>query len=137
MKKIGFNFTKLHAEKSEKSAENININTNIDVSDVHEVKSDFLSSKDSLVGVKFKYSINYEPEFAAVELNGMVLFSMDKKEATDIIGKWKSKELPESFKLTLFNVILKKSNLKSLHLEEELNLPLHIPMPSVKPEQKK
>lgn len=137
MKIIGFSFTKLHAEKTEKNMENINIKTNIDISEIHEVKSDFLNSKDSLLGIKFKYSINYEPEFASVVLKGTVLFSMDKKEASEIIKEWKSKQIPESFRLTLFNVILKKSNLKSLQLEEELNLPLHIPMPSVKPEQKK
>jgi peptidoglycan hydrolase CwlO-like protein len=31
---------------------------------------------------------------------------------------------------------LTKSNLKALQLEEEMNLPLHIPLPSLKPADK-
>ncbi len=136
MKLIGFNFTKINAQKSEKIIENVNIKTNIDVSDIHEVKSDFFGSKESLVGVKFGYKIDYEPEFAGILFNGTVLFSTNSKESVEILNQWEQKKILDKFKIPLFNIILKKSNLRALQLEEELNLPLHIPMPSLKFEQK-
>lgn len=136
MKIIGFSFTKLNAEKAEKaSTQNLNIKSNIDISDIYEVKSDFLNSKDTLVGVKFNYSISYEPEYAKIYFEGAVIFSVTQEEAKEILNSWKDKKVNELFKVPLFNTILKKSNIKALHLEEELNLPTHIPMPSVKAEK--
>ena len=46
------------------------------------------------------------------------------------------KNLPEEFRLSVFNLILKKSSLKALQLEEELNIPLHIAMPFLKAQDK-
>ena len=136
MKIIGFNFSSIHAEKSDNSAENLNVKTNIDISEIHSVKSDFFNPKESLIGVKFEYKIDYEPEFAKIYFIGTVLFSMDSKESSEILKQWEDKKIPENFRMSLFNIILKKSNLRSLQLEEELNLPLHIPMPSLKPQSK-
>jgi len=36
----------------------------------------------------------------------------------------------------LFNIILKKSTLKALQIEEELNIPLHMQLPSLKKQEK-
>ena len=137
MKIVGFNFTGINAEKTDKLVENLNIKTNIDISDIHDVKSDFLNPKESLIGVRFSYKVDYDPEFAKIYFTGTVLFSMDSKDSSEILKQWKDKKMPDKFKLALFNVILKKSNLRALQIEEELNLPLHIPMPSLKPEVKK
>ena len=41
-------------------------------------------------------------------------------------------KIPEEYKLTIFNIIMKKSNLKAIQLEDEMNLPLHISLPSIK-----
>jgi hypothetical protein len=132
MKIIGFNFSKIHAEKSDKAFEKINIKTNIDISEITEVKSDIFDKKESLVGTRFEFKVDYEPEYAQISFNGFVLFSLEKKEADEVLKLWKDKKISENFKVVLFNAILKKSNLKALQLEEELNLPLHIPLPSVK-----
>jgi hypothetical protein len=56
----------------------------------------------------------------------------ESKIIKDFIKQWKQKKLPEEHRILIFNVILKKSNLKAMQLEDELNLPLHIPLPSVK-----
>ena len=132
MKLMGFNFTKIHAEKSEKQAQNLSIKTNIDISNVTPVKADILSSKEEILAVKFEYSISYDPEFAEISFTGVVLISLESKEAASVIDMWKKKQIPEDFKANLFNIILKKSSLRSLQLEEELNLPTHIPMPTLK-----
>jgi len=139
MRIIGFNFTKISIEKLKESSElkeQLKINTKIDVPELTEVKSHILKTKEEIVGAKFIYGVNYNPDFAKVELEGRILIAVEPKIAKDIFKQWKKKKMPEDFRLLLFNVILKKSSLKALHLEEELNLPLHMPMPSFKKEQK-
>jgi len=138
MKLAGFNFTKVHAEKSEKiPSKEVNVKTNIDIAEINEIKSNFVNSNEKLVGVKFNYNIEYTPEFAKISFKGTCVFSIDANDANDVIKQWNEKKIHEQFKTPLFNTILKKSNFKALQLEEELNLPHHIPMPSIKSEAPK
>ncbi len=134
MRIIGFNFNKINIEKLNDTVENLKINTKIDVSEIKNIKSDFFKTKEELVEVKFAYSINYDPDFAKIELAGIVLLAVEPKIAKDILKEWESKKMSEDFRITLFNIILKKSNLKALQLEDEMNLPVHIPLPSLKKE---
>lgn len=137
MKIIGFNLTKISAEKLSNKLEGVKINTNIDISDIKEVKSDFFNAKEKILGIKFTNTINYDPDFSKIELSGNILISIDKNTFEQILKDWKKKNIPEDFRLTIFNLILKKSSLKALQLEEELNIPLHMPMPSLKAPEKK
>ena len=139
MRIIGFNFTKISIEKLKEPSElkeQLKINTQIDVPELTEVKSHLLKTKEEIIGAKFMYGVNYDPGFAKIELEGRILVAVEPKVAKEIFKQWKKKKMPEDFRLLLFNVVLKKSSLKALYLEEELNLPLHMPMPSFKKEQK-
>ena len=132
MKLLGFNFTKINAERfPQKSNQGIKVNTNIDVPEIKEAKSDIFK-KESILAVKFKYSVNYEPEYAKIELEGNIAFGADPKTAKKILNDWKDKKISEEVRTIIFNIIFKKANLRALQLEEELALPFHIPMPSLK-----
>jgi len=132
MKILGFNFSKISVEKFPDKVEDIKLNTNIDVLDVKPVKADMLRTKDELVGVKFSYSIKYDPNYAKIEFSGDILISVDSKLAKDVIKEWKDKKLPEEFQIFVYNIILRKSNIRALELEDEMNLPLHFPLPTLK-----
>ena len=132
MKILGLNFTKLNAEKFSVETKGVKIDTHIDLSEIREVKSDFFSPKEKVLGIKFSYEINYEPNFAKIKLAGNILVSIDEPIFSQVLEGWKTKDLPEEFRLGIFNLILKKSSLKALQLEEELNIPLHIAMPFLK-----
>ena len=139
MRVIGFNFTKISIERLKdtvRPTEELKIGTQMDVPELKELKSDILKTKEEILTAKFVYGINYDPDFAKVELEGRILIALDPKIAKDVLKQWKKKKMPEDFRIFLFNVILKKSSLKALDLEEELNLPLHMPMPSFKKEEK-
>ena len=139
MRVIGFNFTKINIERLKdtlEASEQLKISTQIDVPELKDIKSDILRTKEEILAAKFTYGVNYDPSFAKVELEGKILLALDPKMAKDVLKQWKKKKIPEDFRLLLFNVILKKSSLKALDLEEELNLPLHMPMPSFKKEEK-
>lgn len=138
MRLIGFNFTKISIERLTSSApkENLKVSTEIDVSEIKKIDINTVEIKGETIESKFSYKVKYEPEFAKVDLEGRIILSVDSKIAKEILKEWKNKKMTEEFKLFLFNVILKRSTLKALQLEEELGLPLHMPMPSFKKEEK-
>lgn len=137
MKLVGFNLLKIDAEKKGEIPENLKIDTGINVVDITEVKSSFFKSKDDLLSVKFEYKIFYSPEYAEINLTGIMLLSTTSREARDVLSQWKNKKMPEEFRVNVFNLILKKSSLKALELEDELNLPTHFNLPSIKFEDSK
>jgi hypothetical protein len=129
MKILGFNLTKVSIEKTSGIDNNLKINTKIDIADISEVKSSFFKIKEEPLGVKFSYEIDYSPDFAKIEIKGVILLAVDPKVAREVLNKWKDKTIPEDFRIEVFNLILKKSTLKALELEDEMNLPLHMPLP--------
>lgn len=132
MKVLGFNFNKIGIERFPKKAEGIKINTDISILEITSVNADMFKTKEEFLDVRFSYNINYDPEYAKVEFLGDLVVSLDSKDAKEVLKEWKDKKFPEDFKIFVFNVILKKSNLKALELEDEMNLPLHLPLPSLK-----
>lgn len=136
MRVIGFNFTKMNVERLKESKEKLKVNTNIDIPEISEVKTDVIKTENKILSANFIYNVNYDPSVARVNLEGRVLVSGEAEVIDKVIEEWKSKKISPDFKLFLFNIVLKKSTLKALQLEEELNLPLHMPMPSFKKEEK-
>lgn len=132
MKIVGFNFNKVSIEKKSSDFNKLNIKTNIDLTGVKMIESEVIKTKEEIVEVSFSYSIDYSPDIAKINLSGNLLVMVDSKTSKDFLKQWKNNQFPEEHKLFLFNVILRKSNLKSLQLEDEMDLPLHIPLPSVK-----
>ena len=135
MKVMGFNFNKVSIEKISDKVENLEVKTNIDISEIKEVKSEAPGMKGDFIGAKFNFDILYEPNFAKINILGTVLFAVKPEIAKDILEKWKDKKMPEDFRFLLFNIILRKASLKALQLEEDMNLPLHVAMPSLKKQE--
>jgi len=137
MRIIGFNFNKINIEKFSDKIENLKINTDINISEINEIKLDFFKTKEQFIGVKFIYKISYKPDISKIELAGNIVFGIEPQIAKDILKQWQNKKISEEFRITLFNVILRKSNLKALQLEDEMNLPPHISLPSLKKQEDK
>ena len=137
MKLIGFNFSKISIEKKSDKKENLKINTNINIVDISEIKTNFFNSKETLLGVQFNYTIDYSSNIAKIFFEGNILLSIDPKEAKEILKEWKSKKLQDNFRNIVFNIVFRKCNIKALQLEDEMNLPLHLPMPIIKNQKDK
>lgn len=136
MKLISFNFTKISVEKLSDNLKDLKINTGIDISDIKSVKSNFLKLEGDLIAIKFNYNISYEDKIAKLDFTGNMLVSVESKISKEVLKQWEEKKMPDEFKLNIFNIILKKASLKAITFEEEFNLPLHIPLPSIKPQEK-
>lgn len=130
MKLIGFNLNKINAEKTKNTVQGqLEVNTNINITDLKEVKAEFFSDKEKILAFDFKYTINYKQDFAKLIFEGTLILAFDSKLAKDILKQWKDKNIPEELRIDVFNLILRKTNVKALSIEEDINLPLHINMP--------
>lgn len=132
MKLIGFNFNKINIEKFLNKSQELKINTGIDISKISEIQTGVFKTNEGVLEVGFDYFINYEPNFAKIEFSGSLLVSIDPKMAKDVLKNWKDKKIPDGFRVDLFNLIMRKSSIRALEFEEEMNLPYHIPIPTLK-----
>jgi hypothetical protein len=135
---IGFNFTKVSAEKSQAfKSSKIDINTNIEFTKVEKETLELLKGGEA-TKISFNFSINYgdekKPE-AKIGFEGLIVLTADEKETNDIYQSWKNKQLPQQTQIPLFNIILKKSAARALQLQDELNLPSHVRIPQIQPKQ--
>lgn len=131
MKIIGFNLSKILCEKQEKPQGKIQINQNINISEVKKEKMPI--SEGEVLVVTFLFTIDYTENFGKIEFQGNVLLLPEKEELKGFLKSWKDKKIPDEFRTPLFNFIMSKCNIKALNLEEELSLPHHIPMPRIEP----
>ncbi len=137
MQVIGFNLKKILAQRSIDFQKGP-INTNIEFTDVEKEKVDMLKDIDALK-ISFVFSVNYsdqekkeELKHGEVSFEGNILLSSTKDESKEIQKSWKKKQIQDSVRIPLINFILKKCSVKALSLEEDLNLPSHIPFPQIR-----
>ncbi|MDO8508360.1 MAG: hypothetical protein Q7S27_01605 [Nanoarchaeota archaeon] len=136
MQIIGFNLKKVLAEKSE-NFQRGPINTNIEFTNVDKENLDMIKDNEALK-VSFIFSVQYQDaekkddlKHGEVSFNGDILISVSKDESKEITKSWKKKQIPEITRIPVINFILRKCSAKALFLEDELNLPIHIPFPRV------
>lgn len=143
MQIIGFNFTKIEAFRNLQLSQGININTNVEFLNIEKEKIDIIKDKEP-IKLFFKFSVNYlkkdekkdkETEEAKIIFEGFMILSSSSEESKEIFKEWKKKQIPQQFRLPLFNLILKRCSVKALQLEEELGLPNHVPIPQIAPKQ--
>ena len=132
---VGFNLLKMSVERKEAIEGEIKVNSNADISDIKKEKVELVKGKETL-RISFEFSIVYEPDFAKIEFEGFVLLVEDKNKADSLNKDWKKKKIDTAIKEQVFNLILRKCNIKAFSLEEDLNLPTHFPLPRLKSEQK-
>jgi hypothetical protein len=142
---LGFNLTKISANRNSKILQNPMMNTNIEFTDVVKEEIEMLKENDA-VKISFKFSVDYadakdkekkNPEIEGkIEFEGIIILSAEKEEAKEIFKLWKKKQIPEGIRIPLFNVILRKCSPKALDMEDQIGLPLHLPFPQIQPSNK-
>jgi hypothetical protein len=135
MRIIGFNLTKILVERQEEDKLGIQVNQNINITGVSEEKIPI--SDDKALKIKFNLTVTYSQDFGKIEFEGNILTLPNDEEFKSLIDTWKDRKIPENMKFGIFNFIMNKCNVKALHLEDEMGMPLHIPMPRLSKELKK
>jgi len=144
MQIVGFNFTKVLAERKPTIGPKTSINTNIEFLDLSKEEIDILKDQEALK-ITFNFSVIYsdtpekekpkektsKEELGKISFEGVILLTSNSEEIKNLLKSWKKKEIPNNLKVPLFNLILKRCSTKALDLEEQLNLPSHIPFPQI------
>ncbi len=134
---VGFNFNKVHVEKKEKADNqptNIQIKNDVLITNVQEEKLPTGKAKSDGLKFDFKFSLKYEPEVGEVELIGFIYYLDEPEVIKDIFKSWKKdKKIPQNITSALVNAVLVKGTIKALSLSQEVNLPPHLPLPTVNP----
>ena len=135
---ISFNFTKMVAERNEKSkGGKININNNISIKNV-ELSETAINAKDQkLLRFEFEFKSSYNPDLGSIKLEGDVLMLEEQKKVEDIEKGWKkNKTLPAEIMQQVLSAALNKCNIQALILSQQINLPAPIPLPKVETKKK-
>jgi len=138
MQVIGFNFTKVSAEREPQFKRNFLINTHIEFTNVEKNKNELIDNE--ITKLFFKYSLTYndrdnkEKKQGEVSFEGIILLSTSKDEAKKFQKSWKKKEIPKEYMPSLYNLILKRCSIRAVQLEDEVGLPaFQLRVPQVKP----
>jgi len=129
MKLVWFGFRKILGERLSNSLKDLKVKTSIKMDEIKENESINSDGKEMFLDVKFGYKIDYEPNVAKLEFTGIMTISVEAKKGKEILKQWKKKDLSEEVNISFLNVVMNKSNVKALQLEEELNLPYHFSLP--------
>ena len=128
---IGFNFTKMLAERKNAPTEKINISNNVSVQNVEEFQ---LKGKQKEKAAKFSYlfTSTYEPNVGKIEINGEIIWMDEEKQVKDLITSWKKdKKVPKEIMTDVLNAVLTRCNIESVVISRDINLPPPIPLPKV------
>tara|TARA_Y100000310_G_C20652706_1_gene800319 strand:+ start:687 stop:1103 length:417 start_codon:yes stop_codon:yes gene_type:complete len=129
MRIIGFNLTKILAERQEIEKQGIKVNQDINIKGIKE--EEIPVGKDKALRINFALTIIYTEDFGKLEFEGSVLTLPNEQEAKSLKDAWKNNKIPEDMKFGIFNFIMNKCNIKALYLEDEMGMPFHVPMPRI------
>ena len=133
---VGFNFTKIEAEKLEAAKGKINVSNNVAINAVEEKNLALGNDKQKVIAFTFEFTSNYEPKIGQIKLTGETLLMEESKKVKDLLEGWKKeKKLPKEIMTGIINTILGKCNIQSLILSEQVNLPPPLPLPRVQAQQ--
>jgi hypothetical protein len=142
MQIIGFNFTKIHGEKAENFSKPT-VSTNITFKNVEKEKISLLKEQDSLK-INFEYRVDYDSSEkskkkesqGSISIEGTIVLTATKEQIKEIQKSWKKQKLPPHFQVPIYNLILKKCSPKAISLEDDITLPVHLPLPQLRPVKK-
>ena len=134
---VGFNFTKIGAEKKDTAKGKINISNNVAIDKVEEKNISLANDKQKVLAFTFNFTSKYEPDIGLINFVGDILLMEEAKRAKEILDGWKKdKKLPKEIMTPVLNTVLSKCNIQALILSEQINLPPPIPLPKLQPAQK-
>lgn len=128
MKILGFNIVKIDANKNVDFQGDLNLSTNINIASVEKHKLDLV--KEDSLKITATLGLSYG-NLGKVDLTVTLFLLVDSKTQKEALKSWEDKKLSEEIREAIINIIFQKASLQALKIEEELGLPLHIPMPRI------
>lgn len=130
---VGFNFDKTLAERKAPVKKGMRAAHNITIEDVKEEPLN-LGENTKKPGLKFsfEYKVDYQPDIGEILIKGHILYLEDEKKIKEIVTNWKkNKKMGPELTASLINTAIMKSAIKALSLSQDVNLPPHLPIPTI------
>jgi len=135
---VGFDFTKIDAEKKSPIKGKISINNNVAIKNVEEQNLNLGKEKQNAIKFQFEFISKYDPGIGSITLGGDLIYMGEPKKVKEILEGWKKdKKLPKDTSAGILNNVLTRCNVQALILSRDLNLPSPIPLPKVQLDQEK
>lgn len=135
---LGFQFDRILVEKDPLFKGKLTeTSSNIDIKSINKEKMSLIDKEP--IQINFSFNLKFG-DMGKLEMLGRVIVLLDKESEKMVLEEWKNKKLPEDIRLVVLNIILQRSSLRALQLEEEVGLPLHIQFPRLRvqsPDSKK
>ena len=132
---IGFSISKIEGMRDEQPVkyDELKINSTPRIESVEEVSIPNATSK--ALSMKFEFETRYTPRIGGIKIGGRLLYSSPNHE--EILELWKKENrLGEKETREIFNYLFRKCLVKMVGLADELQLPIPLPIPRIKPNQK-
>lgn len=127
---IGFNFTKIAAQRLSSRSGKIQVTNNIGVRNIESSKFSG-DSKRKAVKISFRYDGLYEPKVARLQFDGDVVLLLPEKNADELVKGWKDGKADAKTLTSAMNHVLERCNVQAIILARDLNLPSPVPLPKV------
>ena len=136
VKLLGFRITAIEAKRNEGFEGKLEISPSINLSSIE--KAELSLGKQEALEIKFDFGVSYKT-LGHINLKGTLILGADPKIVKESIKQWKDKKLDKEVQIIILNVIMQKSSLKALQIEEEIGLPPHVQLPrlSINPQEEK
>jgi len=135
---VGFNLEKTQAERKKKLQKGMKAYHNITITSVQNEDIQIgKNSKKQGLKFSFEYNVDYQPDVGKVLIEGSVLYSDDDKIVKTILDSWKkNRNVSPEIASQVLNTAIVRCTIKALSMAQEVNLPPHMPIPTITPKGK-
>lgn len=132
---VGFHLEKTHAERTKKLQKGMKATHNITIISVQNEDIEMgKATKKPGLKFTFEYTVDYQPKIGQVLIEGSVLYLNDEKIVKEIMNEWKkNKNINQEVTAQVLNTAIVRCTIKALNMAQEVNLPPHMPIPTVTP----
>ena len=126
LKLLGSRFTSVSAKKNDEFEGKLSINTNLRITNMEQN-----NESDTTMKVDYTFKIDYA-DLGEIELVGRMFVGGESDSITEMVKGWEEKKFDTPEQAAVTNIIIQKVSIKAFELEEELGLPIHVRLPTVK-----
>ena len=130
---VGFNFTKILAEKNSGAKGKVDIKNNVSVTNVESADLALGETKGKALKFSFDFKSEYTPAIGSIAFTADLMYMNDGPKLDEIMKAWKkNKQVPKEIMHEVLNTVLMRCNVEALMLSRDVNLPPPVPMPKLK-----
>ena len=129
---LGFNLTKIEAERLGKISPDMKINSGLKILNAKLNEKANVQAPDVL-GIELEYAVSF-PDAGMITLTGKTSFIDAENKTKELAENYKKeKKLPSEVKTQIYNHALYVFTIKTLSITQDLGLPPHIRLPYIDP----